>query len=102
MLGDKLCRGDGLGMVASGGEWREVAVLGDDVVCACGDRTIGELVVVRILIDDLKMVVRSDPQECSGGEFHIVHQAGELVLMLAPAHAGNDFFVFKENLGGDG
>ena len=38
--------GDGLGMVAGGGEWGKVAVLGDDVVCGCGDRTIGELVVV--------------------------------------------------------
>ena len=102
MLGDELRRGDGLGMVSGGGERGEVAILRDDVVRACGDRAIGENVVVRVVVDDLEMVVRSDPQEGSGGEFHIFHQPCELVPRLASAHAGDDFFVFLENPGGNG
>ena len=102
MLGDELCRGDGLGKVSGSGEWGEVAVLGDDVFRASGDRAIGENIVVGVVIDDLEVIMGSDPQECSGGEFHLVHQAGEFVPMLAPAHSGDDFFVFKKNPGGDG
>ena len=102
MLGNELRRGDGLGMVSGGGEWGEVAVLGDDVVRACGDCAIGDFVVVGVVVDDLEVIMGSDPQERSGGEFHIIHQAGGFVPMLAPAHAGNDFFVFKENPGAVG
>lgn len=59
MFVDKLHRGDGLGMVSGGGEWCEVAVLRYDVVCARGDRAIGENIVVRVVVDDLEMVLGS-------------------------------------------
>lgn len=88
-------------MVSGSGEWGEVAVVGDNVIGTCGDRAVGENVVVWVVVDDLEMVVGSDPQDGSGGEFHVVHQSGELVPMLAPAHAGDDFFVFEENTSGD-
>ncbi len=102
MLGKELRRGDGLRMVSSGGERGEVTVLGDNVVRACGDRAVGENIVVGVVIDDLEVVVRSDPQEGSGREFHVVHQAGELAPMLASAHSGDHFFVFEENSDGHG
>lgn len=64
-------------MESGGGEWGEVAVLDGDLVRACSDRAGGENVVVRVMVNDLEEIIRSDLQEGSGGEFHIVHQGGQ-------------------------
>jgi hypothetical protein len=78
MLGNQLRRGDGLGMVSGGGEWGEVAVLGDDAGGTCGDRAIGEFVVVRICGDELKAKGRADVADVSAGLLEEVDETKQL------------------------
>lgn len=86
-------------MISGGGEWIEVVVFRDDEIRACGDRAVGENVVIRVVADDLEVVFRSHPLERSGGEFHVVHQEGEFPPAFATAHPGDHFLVFQEYRG---
>ena len=78
MFGNEFRRGDGLGMVSGGGEWGEVAILGDDVVRACGDRAIGEFVVVRIRRDELKAKGGADVLDVAAGLLEEVDETQQL------------------------
>ena len=101
-LGNELCRGDGLGMVSGGGEWGEVAVLGDEVVRACGDRAIGEFVVVRIRRDELKAKSGADMLDIAAGLLEDVDEAQQLRGGSDAHFPCGDFFVFQKNLGRNG
>ena len=84
MLGNEFRRGDGLGMASGGGEWGEVAILGDDVVRACGDRTIGEFVIVRIRRDELKAKGGADMLDVAAS---LLKQVDETQQLCCGSHA---------------
>ena len=101
MLRNEFRRGDGLGMASGGGEWGEVAILGDDVVRACSDRAIGELVIVRIRLDELKAKGMADTLDSAAG---LLKQSDETQQLRCGSHAHfpcGDFFVFQKNFGRD-
>ncbi len=102
MLENELRRGDGLGMITGGGEWGEVAILGDDVFRACGDRAIGEFVVVRIRRDELKAKSGADMLDIAAGLLEEVDETQQLRGGSDAHFPCGDFFVFQKNLGRDG
>lgn len=78
-----------------------MVILGDDEIGVRGDRAICENIVIGVVADDLEVIMGSHPKECSGGEFHVVHQAGEFLPVFAPAQPGDNFLVFQEYRGGN-
>ena len=101
MFGNELHRGDGLRTVSRTAERDEVTVPGYDVIRSCGDRTVGELVVVGIGRDDFKAKSRTHMPDVSAGLFEEFDEADQLPSRSNIDFPRGDLLVLQENLSGD-